>query len=248
MATHLRKHKPLIGVTGSNESGALLWWATNKAVRLAGGRAERLTPNHHRDADVFDGFIISGGEDIDPGLYGHAPRNRNARFNLERDILEEKIITYALNHDVPILGICRGMQMMNVVLGGTLHQGAKDVLEDFLPNRRLISKAIGRRDVHITTTGQLFHLLGEYDHYRVNSIHHQAVDQPGQGLVVSAREENELIQATEAGSTMEHSFFIGVQWHPELMLHARSARGLFRALVKTAKVKNESFEQHINDI
>jgi len=134
----------------------------------------------------------------------------------------------------PTLAICRGMQMLNVTLGGSLYQEAKEVLEDFLPSNGLLSKIIGRRDVKINKNSRVFNILGGYEQYWVNSIHHQAVNKLGDGLQVVGHEENNLIQAIEQTPQNNHPFLIGVQWHPELMLYAASARRLFRAFVQAS--------------
>lgn len=128
--------------------------------------------------------------------------------------------------------------MMNIADGGTLFQEAGEVLEDFLPSKSLINKFIGRRQVTIDKESHLFKLLGHYETYNVNSIHHQAVNKVGKDFVVVAREENGLIQAiesSESGASNPYPFRVGVQWHPELMLHVNSARRLFKSLVQATK-------------
>lgn len=224
-----RNNRPLIGVTGPERGERVLQCFAMLAVRLGGGRPVRLTPRRKAILPQCAGFVIAGGRDINPQLYGEAAVGLNTQYDTERDALEQETIRHAVKERLPLLGICRGMQMLNVTLGGSLYQEAGEVLEDFLPSRSLISKFIGRREVRIDPQSRLFRVLGDYEHYRVNSIHHQAVNRPGQGLKVVAREKNGLIQAMEAARS-EHPFLIGVQWHPELMLHARSARNLFRAL------------------
>lgn len=229
------RRKPRIGVTGPEKGGKLLWRFTQLGVWLGGGRAIRLIPKGRTDFKTLDGFVIAGGGDINPELYGESAVIPEAQYDPARDALEQEVIRHAFQHNIPVLGICRGMQMLNVTLGGSLYQEAKEVLEDFLPSRSLLSKFIGRRDVQISQDSRLFTILGQYTHYRVNSIHHQAVNVLGNGLRIVAREKNGLIQAIELQPDSTHPFIIGVQWHPELMLHARSARRLFRALVDAAK-------------
>lgn len=228
------KRKPRIGVTGPEKGGKNLWWFTKLAVRLGGGKAQRITATHDLDLSSFDGFLIAGGSDINPELYGESATLKEVQYDLKRDDLEQEVIRYAVKHHKPILGICRGMQMLNVTLGGSLYQEAKEVLEDFLPSDSLLSKIIGRRDVKINKDSRIFEILGDYEQYWVNSIHHQAVNKLGDGLQVVGREKNNLIQAIEQTPQSDHPFLIGVQWHPELMLHAASARRLFRALVRAS--------------
>lgn len=225
------KRKPIIGVTGPAKGGNTLWWFTKIAVYLAGGRAKRITPKDIFMPDLYDGFIISGGRDISPGTYGETSRVYNYDYDTDRDALEQTIVRYAVKYRVPLLGICRGMQLINITLGGSLYQEASNVLEDFLPNTSLISKVIGRRTVRVKLSSRLYRILGCYPYYDVNSIHHQAIKHTGKNLFISAREANGLVQAIEAKSEFKHPYLIGVQWHPELMLHAKSSRNLFEELI-----------------
>ncbi|WP_161598399.1 gamma-glutamyl-gamma-aminobutyrate hydrolase family protein [Pseudodesulfovibrio senegalensis] len=143
-----------------------------------------------------------------------------------RDALEVRLLQQALEKDLPILGICRGMQLVNVVCGGTLHQEIADVYEDARhPNTvfpvKNVDTAQGSRLARITGRQTL----------RVNGMHHQAVDALGKGLEVVARDESDMVQALEG---TEKRFVLGVQWHPEYMIQFRSQRRLFRALVAAA--------------
>jgi len=228
------KLKPCIGITGPDQGGVILWWFTKLAVWLGGGKAKRINANSNLDLALFDGFVIAGGGDINPELYGESAALKEMQYDLKRDALEQKVIHYAVEYRKPTLAICRGMQMLNVTLGGSLYQEAKEVLEDFLPSNGLLSKIIGRRDVKINKNSRVFNILGGYEQYWVNSIHHQAVNKLGDGLQVVGHEENNLIQAIEQTPQNNHPFLIGVQWHPELMLYAASARRLFRAFVQAS--------------
>lgn len=230
------RRKPFIGVTGPSRGGNTLWQFTKAAVFLAGGQAKRITPDHIFIPDLYDGFIISGGRDISPSTYGEPSLEANRKYDLERDALEQSVIRYAVKYRIPLLGICRGMQLINVTLGGSLYQEASDVLEGFLPNKSLFSKFIGRRTVRVKSSSRLYSILGCYPYYDVNSIHHQAVKHTGKNLFISAREANGLVQAIEAKSEVRHPYLIGIQWHPELMLHARSARSIFDNLIDHAKI------------
>ncbi len=236
MATNKRYRRPRIGISGPAEGGRILWWFTKLAIQLGGGKPVRITPKTRiASLEGFDGFVISGGGDINPEMYGEAALKIQSQFEPARDALEKRIITHALEHKLPLLGICRGMQMLNVVCDGSLYQEAKDILEDFLPNDKLISKIIGRREVKVDKESRLYEVLGGYESYFVNSIHHQAVNRLGEGLHVVAKEDNGLIQEVEPADRESDHYLFGVQWHPELMLHARSSRRLFRCLVQKAK-------------
>lgn len=228
-------NRPLIGITAGENQRQMLLRCMKYGIRQTGGKPQIILPSTTTPLDAYDGLIISGGRDINPLRYGESSANPVSMYDDERDGLEQRVIHHAIAHEIPLLGICRGMQMINITLGGTLYQEAKDVLEDFLPNKSLFSKLVGRRAVRIDRDSQLFSILGEYDHYRVNSIHHQAVKDLGHQLRVVAHEENGLIQAIEGTEMAGGSFLLGVQWHPELMLHAPSARKLFRAFVSAAR-------------
>lgn len=239
----MAKKKVLIGVTSPDEGGDILWRCSQFAVFLAGGRAVRLQAGQPQDLARFDGFIIAGGGDINPELYGEAAVAPVMQYDVARDALELEVVRHADGRCVPILGICRGMQLLNVARGGSLYQEASEILEDFLPSKSLFSKLIGRREVIFDEQSKLFDIMGRYKRYNVNSIHHQAVNRVGKNLRIVAKEENGLIQAIETvpeGGDFgepgaETQFVTGVQWHPELMLHAASARQLFRAVVRAAE-------------
>ncbi|GJM03554.1 MAG: hypothetical protein DHS20C08_20550 [Rhodomicrobium sp.] len=247
--------KPIIGVTSPDEGGDILWRFTQFAVYLAGGQALRLSPSSHLPLDNYDGFIIAGGGDINPELYGEAAVMPTLQYDVARDDLELEVVRHADGGCKPLLGICRGMQLINVARGGSLYQEASEILDDFLPNTSLISKIIGRRKVIFDQSSRLYEIMGRYSNYNVNSIHHQAVNQLGKNLRVVAREENGLVQAIEAVDGLNRAekdgalnaetqmadldegqqFVTGVQWHPEFMLHVSSARRLFKAVVSEAK-------------
>lgn len=229
----IKSRRPLIGVTSPEKGGRILWWFTKLALNIAGGKSQKITAKTIQNLDVYDGFIISGGGDINPAIYNEVPIREDLEYDDERDRLEKKIIEYGVNNNIPILGICRGMQMINVALGGTLYQKAEDILDDFIPSGNLLSKTIGRRKITLKENSMICKITESCEEYSVNSIHHQAINVLGENLIITAREENGLIQAFEQNSeTTNHPFIIGVQWHPELMLYKKSCRNLFKALVE----------------
>ena len=150
----------------------------------------------------LDGLVLAGGSDLDPGLYG-APRNPETHEpDRDRDRLETALVREALDRDLPVLAICRGLQLLNVALGGTLVQHFEG------------HRCPGQQEVHsitITSHSRLKSILGA-DEYIVNSRHHQCVDQVASGLIVVARAPDNVIEAMELPGKR---FVLAVQWHPE---------------------------------
>lgn len=183
-----------------------------RALRELGASYTALTPDKAQTIAGLTGLLVTGGgKDVDPALYGQQPHPETAGPpDVNRDRMEVALITGALAAGLPLLCICRGMQMFNVVRGGTLNQ--------HIPEHKLhrVKPPPDRRHepvhtVHIQPGTRLAEILGPVEH-PVNSRHHQAVDQVGKGLVVSARAPDGVIEAVEFP---EHPFAVGCQWHPE---------------------------------
>lgn len=221
---------PKIAVTGPLTGQHIQQACIALCVRLAGGIAHRVYPNQTIDWSQFDGLILSGGADIHPSLYGDVPAIES-QYEQLRDQLEVEALEWAIAHARPVLGICRGMQMLNVVKKGTLYQEVGRVFDDFLPNTSLLGKCIARRTVLLAKPSILYSLAGKSS-LRVNSLHHQAVDQLGEGLIITARLENGLAQAIEA---REGPWMLGTQWHPELMFYRSTQRRIFRDFIQAVK-------------
>lgn len=203
----------------------MTWLAHWLAVWRAGGQAVRLSVNGKTDTDDLDGLVIGGGDDIGADLYG-GELALNVRIDAARDRLEQHVLDDALHAELPVLGICRGSQMINIHFGGTLFQDIYDRFQD-LPRMRTI---LARKQISITPESRLSGLMGRA-RVAINSLHHQAVDRLGQGLKVSARDAHNIIQATEHPDA---PFLIGVQWHPEFLMFRRRHQNLFRGLVRAA--------------
>lgn len=194
-----------------------------EAVKMAGGIPILLAPLEEvKDIEGLlnrlDGLILSGGDDIWPERYG---QTRHARTNLvskERDTFDFQLARQALDMDIPVLGICHGIQLINVVMGGTL-------IQDIPSHSKVTHKVTVERGTH------LYEFL-KTDVLMVNSSHHQAIDRLGEGLKVSATAEDGIVEAVEG---TRHSLVMGVQWHPERMLEDSTQRRLFTAFLEEVK-------------
>ncbi|EAQ03819.1 Glutamine amidotransferase related enzyme [Pseudooceanicola batsensis HTCC2597] len=217
--------RPLIGVTTSNRSGWRIFPLVALNIWLAGGRAQRWGAGRPSDVGGIDGLVIGGGDDISPDLYG-GELVASARLDPARDALERRLVTEAQAQGKPVLGICRGAQMINVALGGTLDQDAYATHEDSRRYRTILP----RKTVRVLSHTRLLALTGP-EEMKVNALHSQAVRELGSGLRVAARDTGGMIQAIER---TRDPFALGVQWHPEHLFYARRQRALFRALVAAA--------------
>jgi putative glutamine amidotransferase len=188
------------------------------AVREAGLEPVLVSPRGSIGLASFDGLLLTGGTDIDPEKYGQA-RDRAAQApDGDRDDLELRLARWALYSDVPVLAICRGLQLINVACGGTLIQHVDGHRRQREYNAHPVDVAAGTVLAGIVGAGA----------YWVNSRHHQAVDRVGEGLVVSARSEDGLVEGLEFPG---RRFAVAVQWHPEDRTGAGSNDGkLFQAL------------------
>ncbi|MEV6851115.1 gamma-glutamyl-gamma-aminobutyrate hydrolase family protein [Actinoplanes sp. NPDC051411] len=240
--------RPLIGMTaysqqvqyGSNDLMAgMLPMTYVKAVHATGGRAVLITPDDP-DTDVIeslDGIVFSGGGDIDPAYWGAEPHPA-IDVDVARDTAELMLMKAALAADLPMLGVCRGMQVMAVAAGGTLHQHLPDVVghdrhraSSATDPLAVDASAYGRHDV-VTRAGSRAHaLLG--GRLTVNSFHHQAVDDPGEFAAVGWCPDDQVIEIIEDPS---RAFALGVQWHPERTADLR----VFSALVEAASRSRSS--------
>lgn len=183
---------------------------------------------------AVDAVIIGGGDDISPDLYG-GRLTRSARLDPDRDAMARDIVARAFDRGKPVLGICRGSQMLNVALGGSLHQDAYDTYR----NSRRYRTILPRKTVCIEQGTRLADLVGPAP-MRVNALHSQAVDSLGRGLRVAATDPGGMVQAIER---VRDPFAIGVQWHPEHLFYAHRQQQLFRALVTAAGAARDAAPQ-----
>jgi len=234
--------RPLIGMTsyaqqvtynGNEVMAGMLPMTYVRAVHATGGRAVLITPDDP-GTDVLeslDGIVFCGGADIDPAHWG-AERHPTTAGDPERDAGELMLMRGALEMDLPVLGVCRGMQLMAVASGGSLHQHLPDIIGH--DRHRAASgtdplaadaSAFGRHDVVIQPGSKAHELLGA--HLTVNSFHHQAVDDPGAFTPVGWCPDDRILEIIEDPA---RAFALGVQWHPERTVDLR----VFAALTEVA--------------
>ncbi|OAZ99945.1 gamma-glutamyl-gamma-aminobutyrate hydrolase family protein [Halomonas sp. G11] len=225
--------RPLIGITTSDAKSQLAWCFDWFAVWRHGGRPLRLSPARPMPDDL-DGLIIGGGDDIQTSLYGGEVQ-LGVRLDPARDELELKLLEHFIPRHTPVLGICRGAQLINVHLGGTLDPDIYTTHEGIKRRRTVLP----RKTVDIVGASKLHRLLG-VSWCRVNSLHHQAVNRAGKGIDIVARDRDGLVQGIES---RDHDFLLGVQWHPEWLVFNRPQQRLIRALVAAAERRQATIKR-----
>jgi putative glutamine amidotransferase len=181
--------------------------------------------------DRVDALLLAGGTDVDPGSYGAAPHPETGPTRPERDRFELALARRALERDLPLLGICRGMQVLNVARGGTLHQHLPDLVGH--EDHRRVRGAFGDHDVRLEAGSLAARAAGEARH-PTKSHHHQGVDRLGQGLRVTGWAVGDALP--EAIEDPAAGFVLGVQWHPEADAESR----VVAALVAEARARREA--------
>jgi putative glutamine amidotransferase len=213
--------RPVIGICAAIERARWGAWDTlvllsprtySLAVQREGGIALILSPDDtvaedpEQLLDMLDGLILAGGSDVDPASYGAEPHPETGTTNADRDRFELALARAALERDMPVLGVCRGMQMLNVACGGTLVQHIDDIA-----THRHTPGEFCDHEVELDADSLAARAAGS-ERVGVKSHHHQGVDRIGGGLEVTGRDPDGLIEAIEIP---DRRFALGVLWHPE---------------------------------
>lgn len=233
--------RPVVGLTTYLERAQQGVWDVRAAflpqvyldaITAAGGAGVLLPPQPDPAAaadavlDGIDALLLTGGLDVDPALYGAEPHPETDEPRTDRDAWELALLAGARRRGIPVLGICRGLQLANVAAGGTLHQHLPDALGT---GRYQLGGGVFATNTASAEDGTRLAAIVGAGGLSVRSYHHQGIDRVGDGLVVSARSDDGLPQAIE---TTDGPWFLAVQWHPE---EDAADRRLFAALVAEAR-------------
>lgn len=244
------QHRPVIGITGNfGDKGCELAEGYYRSVLEAGGVPVIIPPYEDRDAllstlDTLDALLLSGGADMNPLYVGEDPLPALHGINPKRDLCELLLIRLAYDRQIPILGICRGIQMMAAALDGSIYQDLATQHHDapLIKHDQQLDRSYPSHMVRIEEGSMLAGIMGNKE-IAVNSFHHQAVSNPGPHLRVCARSTDGVIEAIES---TEYKSLLGVQWHPECFIlnGNRSMMPLFDWLVSEAKEYAEARRIH----
>ena len=236
------KSRPVIGVTlDSEEPGGyskLPWYALRQnytdAVERAGG-LPFLLPHQPDEAEAYldriDGLVVTGGAfDVDPSLFGAETRHATVKLKTRRTAFELAITKGALARNMPVLGICGGQQLLNVVLGGTLIQHIPDEVKSTIAHEQTNVRTEAGHTVRVERNTLLHRICGA-DELSVNSAHHQAVKAVGPGVVVDAVAPDGVIEGIE---DPRYRYCLGVQWHPEYSISVGDER-IFDAFIEASR-------------
>jgi putative glutamine amidotransferase len=230
-----QQRRPIIGITSSMSDSFIRMKRTYFDAIVEAGGIPMFMPHNGgaEDAAKFaalcDGFLFAGGDDVDPKHYGEEVKFDNVETTPIRDDFELALVEVIKNDHRPILGICRGVQLLNVAFGGSLYQHIDGHRQEESGTKNLRAAKIAE--------GTLLHKLAGTTDIKTNSFHHQAVKDVAPGFVVSARAEDGTVEAIEPENQLNSSrFFLAVQWHPEIFFRTDdAARNIFKAFINAAK-------------
>ena len=232
----MKETKPIIGITTDIKEGN--YEIEEKyaiAIANAGG-IPVLIPSIPDDSELIvetvariDGLLLPGSRDMDPKYYNEEPHPKLRPMSLERTKMEFAVLEETLNRELPVVGICGGMQLLNVFYGGTLYQDIYAFLPDSIPHEKG-----AQHEVTISKDSRLYKIVGA-DKVGVKSYHHQSVKDIGEGLIQNAQTEDEIVEGIES---TDNSYVLGIQWHPELEDGEVSSR-IFKSFIDQCRENSE---------
>ena len=240
------ERRPIIGISSSvivDNSGSFAGYKrayVNKdyvdAVIRAGGVPLIIPFSTDKEviisqAQLIDGLILSGGHDINPYNYGQEPSQKIGETFPERDTYEIILLEESKKRNIPILGICRGFQLINVAAGGTLYQDLSLIPGNILKHNQVSNPTLKTHKVEIKENSFISSIFGKET--MVNSFHHQVIDKVANDFIVVAKASDGVVEAIEHKT---YKFLVAVQWHPEMLaVNCEKARELFSKFVEEAK-------------
>jgi len=227
------ERKPIIGITSTMSDNHIRMKRTYFDAIVDAGGIPMFMPHNGGAADaarfasLCDGFLFAGGADVDPKYYGEEIAFDNVEVRPLRDEFELALVEIIKNDSRPILGICRGEQLLNVAFGGSLYQHIDSHKQQEPGTQNLRSAKVKE--------GSFLHSLTEKTDIKTNSFHHQAVKDVAPGFIASAFADDGIVEAIEPALTTDR-FFLAVQWHPEIFYATdKSAEKIFKAFIEAAK-------------
>lgn len=231
--------KPIIGISSNIKENYLSVPLENIYAVTKFGGVPLILPNVEEDAastmaELLDGLLLTGGGDIDPTLFGEEPHPKLGNVIPERDVFELALIQKMLEINKPILGICRGAQIVNIAVGGDMYQ---DIYAQI--NHELLQHVQKAQRSHLSHFVQvkkdsLLEKIAQTDKFKVNSFHHQANRNVPNGFSISATASDGIIEAIESNT---HKFVLCLQWHPESLIakNDRMSENIFKAFIGASK-------------
>lgn len=218
--------KPLVGICLPDKGNIFAYIFIRLNLYMQKAKWISLKPSSDNiDFAELDALLLSGGDDIDPMLYGGDKDAHNTSLDKKRDCFELEMIDKAYKKKIPILGICRGAQLINIYFKGSLYPTILD-LDEYIIHKNSIFPV---KKVIVKIFSKLFTIV-RHKEIVANSIHNQAIKEVGENLKVSATDDR-IIEAIEK---KDYPFLLGVQWHPEYLLYLKEHRNIFRSFVKSS--------------
>ena len=231
--------KPVIGLTAAHCAEELKTFPRQyyvESIYKAGGIPIIIPPVRTREEGaealtLLDGLLLTGGGDISPVYLNEAPQRGIGECFPERDLSELLLTKLALQQNFPVLGICRGLQVLAVAAGGKIYQDLVYLCPGVMEHRQTVSRQYAWHEVNISEESLLYQLLQE-KRIKVNSLHHQAVKVVPQGFRQNAHASDEVIEGIEMTGA---KFCLGVQWHPESLAAEEHSQALFKGFIKSCR-------------